>query len=98
MGDAEIHHEQSYARLPPTMRGIVSAFRTKDLAAYLGISHQRRVTQMRSEGKLPEPDAVDAVGPSWERATIERWASGSGGGRGGGVDEPDGAREHDDVD
>jgi hypothetical protein len=51
----------------------VTTLRTKDLAAYLGVSHQR-VTQMRSEGKLPEPDAVDPIGPSWGRATIERWA------------------------
>jgi len=47
--------------------------RGADVASYLGVSHQR-VTQMRHEGKLPEPDATDPVGPSWNRTTIERWA------------------------
>jgi hypothetical protein len=26
------------------------------------------------EGKLPEPDQVDGIGPQWKPATIERWA------------------------
>jgi hypothetical protein len=27
-----------------------------------------------AEGKLPEPDQVDSIGPLWKPATIERWA------------------------
>ena len=44
-----------------------------EIAAYLDVTHQR-VAQMRREGKLPEPDHVDSVGPVWKPATIERWA------------------------
>ena len=29
---------------------------------------------MYAEGKLPEPDQVDRIGPLWKRTTIERWA------------------------
>jgi hypothetical protein len=29
---------------------------------------------MYAEGKLPDPDQVDGVGPQWKPATIERWA------------------------
>ena len=42
-------------------------------AAYLNVTFQR-VAQMRLEGKLPEPDQVDGIGPMWKPATIERWA------------------------
>jgi hypothetical protein len=48
-------------------------FRISDVAAYLGVSHQRGA-QMYQEGKLPEPDHVDHIGPMWKPATIERWA------------------------
>lgn len=63
----------------PTIRGIVEGFRIADVGRYLGVSHQRVTqmrhdTQMRHERKLPQPDAVDPIGPSWERASIERWA------------------------
>jgi hypothetical protein len=44
-----------------------------EVAGFLRVSHQR-VAQMRKEGKLPEPDQVDGVGPEWKLATIERWA------------------------
>ena len=47
--------------------------RIKDVGAYLGVSHQR-ADQMFHEGKLPEPERVDGVGPMWKPATIERWA------------------------
>jgi hypothetical protein len=30
--------------------------------------------QMYAEGKLPEPERIDGVGPLWKPATIERWA------------------------
>src|SRR5687768_2960166 len=53
----------------------------RNVATYLRISHQR-LTQMYAEGKLPEPDNVDGVGPQWEPATIERWAEREWGGRG----------------
>ncbi len=43
------------------------------VATYLNVSHQR-VAQMRAEGKLPEPERVDGIGPLWKPATIERWA------------------------
>jgi hypothetical protein len=49
------------------------AFRVRDVAAFRRISHQR-ATQMRAEGKLPEPDRVDGIGPLWKPTTIERWA------------------------
>lgn len=49
------------------------AFRVKDVAAYLNVSHQRGA-QMYAEGKLPDPEQVDGIGPLWKPATIERWA------------------------
>jgi hypothetical protein len=48
---------------------------------------------MYAEGKLPEPDQVDGIGPLWTPAKIERWAEREWGGRrgvggrGAGVDE-----------
>ena len=45
----------------------------KDIGAYLGVTHQR-VTQMYAEGKLPDPEQVDGIGPLWKPTTIERWA------------------------
>jgi hypothetical protein len=50
-----------------------SLYRIRDVAAYVGVSHQR-VTRIHAEGKLPEPNRVDGVGPMWEPVTIERWA------------------------
>lgn len=47
--------------------------RIRDVGAYLGVSHQR-ADQMFHEGKLPEPERVDGIGPLWRPATIERWA------------------------
>ena len=47
--------------------------RMSEIAAYLNVTFQR-VAQMRQEGKLPEPDHVDGIGPMWKPATIERWA------------------------
>jgi hypothetical protein len=44
-----------------------------DVAAYLNFTHQR-VAQMRVEGKLPDPDWIDEIGPLWRPVTIERWA------------------------
>jgi hypothetical protein len=44
-----------------------------DVAAYVQVSHQR-VAQMRQEGKLPNPDRVDQIGPLWKPTTIEDWA------------------------
>jgi hypothetical protein len=29
---------------------------------------------MYAEGKLPEPDEIDGIGPLWKPARIERWA------------------------
>jgi hypothetical protein len=29
---------------------------------------------MFHEGKLPEPERVDGIGPLWKPAAIERWA------------------------
>jgi hypothetical protein len=29
---------------------------------------------MFHEGKFPEPEQVDGIGPMWKPATIERWA------------------------
>jgi hypothetical protein len=49
------------------------AFRVKDVAAYLRVSHQRG-TQMYAEGKLPKPERIDRIGPLWKPARIEQWA------------------------
>ena len=49
------------------------AFRVSDVAAYLRVSQQRGAL-MYAEGKLPEPDHVDGIGPLWKPVTIERWA------------------------
>jgi predicted DNA-binding transcriptional regulator AlpA len=46
--------------------------RIRDVGAYLGVSHQR-AEQMFHEGKFPEPERFDNIGPQWKRATIERW-------------------------
>lgn len=48
-------------------------FRISDIGAYLGVS-QQRADQMFHEGKLPEPEQIDRIGPLWKPATIERWA------------------------
>lgn len=48
-------------------------FRIKDVAAYLRVTHQRGA-QMNAEGKLPEPERVDHIGPQWKPSKIERWA------------------------
>jgi predicted DNA-binding transcriptional regulator AlpA len=48
-------------------------FRIRDVAAYLGVTHQR-VSMMYAEDKLPEPERVDGIGPLWKPAMIERWA------------------------
>lgn len=50
-----------------------AVWRMLEVAACLGVSHQR-VTQMYAEGKLLEPKRVDSIGPLWKPATIERWA------------------------
>jgi hypothetical protein len=49
------------------------SYRIRDVGAYLGVSHQR-ADQMFHEGKLPEPDRVDGIGPLWKPTMIERWA------------------------
>jgi hypothetical protein len=48
-------------------------FRIRDVGAYLGVSHQR-AEQMFHEGKFPNRERVDGIGPLWKPATIERWA------------------------
>jgi predicted DNA-binding transcriptional regulator AlpA len=58
-------------------------FRIVDVAAYLGVSH-RRAERMFHEGKFPEPERVDGIGPIWNPATIERWAEREWCGRGDG--------------
>jgi hypothetical protein len=47
--------------------------RIRDVGDYLGVSHQR-ANQMFHEGKFPEPERVDGIGPLWKPKTIERWA------------------------
>ena len=54
--------------MPPTLR-------VKDVATYLRVSHQRG-TQMYAEGKLPEPDLADGIGPLWRPAALEGAAEG----------------------
>ena len=66
------------------------ALRTKDVAAYLRVSHQR-AAQMYAEGKLPEPAEIDRIGPLWKPAKIEHAPSGRGGNHGVGGGGPDGA-------
>lgn len=43
--------------------------RMPEVAADLRVS-RRRVQQMYAEGKLPEPERVDGLGPTWKPATI----------------------------
>jgi len=54
-----------------------SALGMSEVASYLRVSHQR-VSEMYAEGKLPKPDRVDQIGPSWKPTTIERWAEREG--------------------
>ena len=56
--DAEIFHTQ------------LEVFGTRELAQQLGITPQRLV-QLRAQGTLPEPDAVLAATPIWQRQTVE---------------------------
>jgi predicted DNA-binding transcriptional regulator AlpA len=39
--------------------------RVSDVAAYLGVS-QQRAAQMHAEGKFPEPERIDGIGPLWK--------------------------------
>lgn len=55
--------------------------RIRDVAAYLRITHQR-VTQMFDEGKLPEPERVDGIGPCGSPPRSSDGPSVSDGGRG----------------
>jgi hypothetical protein len=57
------------------------SLRIRDVGAYLGVSHQR-ADQMFLEGKVPEPEVVDAIGPMWEPSRSSGGLSGSGGTRG----------------
>ena len=50
-----------------------STFRVRDVGAHLGITHQR-ASQMYAEGKLPEPERIDGIGPLWKPGTIKWWA------------------------
>ena len=43
-----------------------------ELAARLGVSVSR-VSQMRSRGELPEPDAIIFGRWGWKPITVERW-------------------------
>jgi hypothetical protein len=55
------------------MSDVRSEWRIADIGAYLGVS-QQRADQMFHEGKFPEPDRVDSIGPPWKPSTIERLA------------------------
>lgn len=48
-----------------------------EIADLLGVS-RTRVHQLRSEGAIPEPYDILAMGPVWLRVDIERWAREAG--------------------
>jgi predicted DNA-binding transcriptional regulator AlpA len=47
--------------------------RIGDAGDLLGVSRQRIQQLMRAE-RFPHPDALDTVGPMWNRETIDKWA------------------------
>ena len=47
--------------------------RISHVATFLGVS-QQRVSFLYRHGRLPKPAKVDAIGPLWDRDTIESWA------------------------
>jgi hypothetical protein len=49
--------------VPTTTGALTSLLRTRDVAAYLRVSHQR-AAQMYDAGKLPKPYRVDGIGSS----------------------------------
>lgn len=56
-----------------------------DIAEMLGVAHNT-IRKYRSEGRLPEPDAMTGPTPGWLPETIEAWqlarpGRGVGGGR-----------------
>jgi hypothetical protein len=53
----------------------LEVYGSRELADMLDISRQR-LTQLRNEGILPEPDAVLAATPVWRRATIDSFTFG----------------------
>ena len=48
----------------------LDVFGSRELATMLGVSRQR-LAQLRSDGTLPEPDAVLAATPVWKRSTVD---------------------------
>ena len=47
--------------------------RTGDAAELIGVSRQR-VQQLIRAGRFPKPNAIDDIGPLWDRQRIEKWA------------------------
>lgn len=53
---------------------IVEAMTLADVAEYSGVKLETlRVYHKQNQGGLPEPKAVLARRPVWERATIDEW-------------------------
>jgi hypothetical protein len=48
----------------------LAPFRISEVPTSLNVSWQR-MPQMRLEGKLPEPDRIDRIGPLWKPVAIE---------------------------
>jgi hypothetical protein len=60
---------------------VTIVLRVRDVVAYLRVSHQR-VTQIYAEGKLPDPERIDGIGPLWKPPRSSDGPSGNGGIRG----------------
>jgi hypothetical protein len=58
---------------PEKLHGTEPVIHIRDVGGYLGVTHQR-ADQMFHEGRFPEPEEVDGIGPQWKQATIERRA------------------------
>ena len=48
----------------------LEVYGSREVAELLGISRQR-LTQLRAEGRLPEPDAQLAATPVWKKSTVD---------------------------
>jgi hypothetical protein len=86
-GERLIRHCVKTLQFPPSTvvsRSVIDAdsfvaelevYGSRELADLLNVSRQR-LAQLRAEGTLPEPDAVLAATPVWQRSTIDSFTFG----------------------
>jgi hypothetical protein len=86
-GERLIGHCVKTLQFPPSTvvsRSVIDAntfvaelevYGSRELAELLNVSRQR-LAQLRAEGTLPEPDAVLAATPVWQRRTIDSFTFG----------------------